>query len=221
MTILHNVDMLLGDDKIVTADSVEDLGIIMDRELRFSKHTGNIVACTHARANNIHMFLVPGCSNSFTCLYCLCPPSVRVWFLSFSPHISRVRLIELNQCSINSQTGYISCIICCTVNGWSLLSLDLESLCQDLLLTNKSVFGLINIDSNKFFTVRCNSITHGHSSKLFLSDSQVDIRKSFFYQCTVWKWNICLHVMTIFAALQLLSNFYLSSIWIICNDIVR
>jgi len=48
MTNPHNVDMLLGDDKIVTVDSVKDLGITVNSKLKFSKHIGNIVARAHA-----------------------------------------------------------------------------------------------------------------------------------------------------------------------------
>jgi len=53
-----HVDMLLGDDKIVTVDSVKDLGIIVGSELKFSKHIGNIVARAHPRANLIHKFFL-------------------------------------------------------------------------------------------------------------------------------------------------------------------
>jgi len=48
----HNVDMWFSDDKKVTVDSVKDLEITVDSELKFSKHIGNIVA--HAQANLIH-----------------------------------------------------------------------------------------------------------------------------------------------------------------------
>jgi len=53
-----------------------------------------------------------------------------------------------------------------------LISLDLESLevkrlRQELFLTYEIVFGLINIDSSKLFTLGRNSITRGHSFKLF------------------------------------------------------
>jgi len=66
-----------------------------------------------------------------------------------------------------------------------LISLDLESLevrrlRRDLLLTYKIDIGLINIDSSKFFTLRRDSITRGHSFELFLSHSRVDVRKYFF-----------------------------------------
>jgi len=94
-----------------------------------------------------------------------------------------------------------------------LISLDLESLevrrlRQDLLLTYKIVFGLINIDSSKFFTLGRNSITRGHSFKLCLSHSRVDVRKYFFVSV------LSRNVMFIFAVLQL-------KIWINWNDIVR
>ena len=58
--------------------------------------------------------------------------------------------------------------------------LEARRLHQDLLLTYKIVFGLINIDSSNFFILRRNSITRGHNFKLFLSHSRVDVRKYFF-----------------------------------------
>jgi len=44
----YNVDLLFGDDKFATVDSVKDLGITVDGELKFSKHIGNIVVRAHA-----------------------------------------------------------------------------------------------------------------------------------------------------------------------------
>jgi len=86
MTNPHNVDMLLGDDKIVTADLVKDLGIAVGSELKVSEHIGDIVAHAHAQANLIHKcFLSRDVQTLNTRLYCLCPPSVRVWFLCLVP----------------------------------------------------------------------------------------------------------------------------------------
>ena len=62
--------------------------------------------------------------------------------------------------------------------------LEARRLHQDLLLTYKIVFGLINIDSSNFFILRRNSITRGHNFKLFLSHSRVDVKKYFFVSVT-------------------------------------
>jgi len=78
--------------------------------------------------------------------------------------------------------------------------------------TYKIVFGLINIDSSKFFTLQRNSITRGHSFKLFLSHSRVDVRKYFFVSVLSGNVIIYLHAMIIFEVLQLLRDFYLPSI---------
>jgi len=77
---MYNVDMLLGDDNIVAVDSVKDLGIIVDSELKLSKHIGNIVAHAHARAHLIYKcFLSRDVQTLTRAFKCLCPPSVRVW----------------------------------------------------------------------------------------------------------------------------------------------
>jgi len=106
MTNPHNVDMLLGSDKIVTVDSAKDLGIIVDSELKFPKHIGNIVARTHAPANLIHICFLPRDVQTLTrALTVYVCPLLEV--LVFGPHISRVGLIELNQRSVASQSGYV------------------------------------------------------------------------------------------------------------------
>jgi len=66
-----------------------------------------------------------------------------------------------------------------------LISLALESLKvrrlrQDLFLTDKIVFCLINIDSSKFFTLRRDSITRFNC---FLSRSRVVVKKYFLSAC--------------------------------------
>jgi len=94
MTNLHNVDMLLGDDKIVTVDSVKDLGIIVDSEIKFPKHIGNIVAGAHARANLIHIQDVQTLTRAFTvhvgplleCGSC-------VWSTHFKSEIDRIESV--------------------------------------------------------------------------------------------------------------------------------
>ena len=58
-------------------------------------------------------------------------------------------------------------------------SLELRRLHQDLIYTYKAMFGLIDIDCSKFFTVSPYSSTGGHDYKLFIQYSRVDARKYF------------------------------------------
>jgi len=104
------------------------------------------------RANFIHKCFLPRDVQTYTCLYCLCPPSVRVWFLCLVSTFQE-RLIELNQCSVASQNGYVSWIIPQRLISLDLESLEVKRLRHCLLLTYKIVCGLINIDSSKKFYI--------------------------------------------------------------------
>jgi len=106
----------------------DNIAIIVDSELDFFKHIGNIAAVARCSSKpHPQMFLVPECSNFYTCLHCWCPPSVRVCFCVWFPYLKRLTLIELNQCSVAPQSGYVSWIMRHTVNRWSLLTYKLQT----------------------------------------------------------------------------------------------
>jgi len=55
----------------------------------------------------------------------------------------------------------------------SLGSLQLRRLHQDLIYSYKIIFGLVDIDCSRFFTVTPNETTRGHAYKLFVHHSRV------------------------------------------------
>jgi len=116
MTNPHNVDMLLGDDKIVTVDSVKGLGIAVGSELKLSKHFGKIVARAHARVNLIHQCFLSRDVNTLTRVFTayvrpLLEYGSSVWSPHFNSEINRIesaqrrftkRLRFLNNMSIQT-----------------------------------------------------------------------------------------------------------------------
>jgi len=62
-------------------------------------------------------------------------------------------------------------------------SLEIRRLHQDLIYTNKIVFGLVTNAGNEFFTlansVNANIITRGHMYKLFPHHSRINARNNF------------------------------------------
>ena len=88
-------------------------------------------------------------------------------------------------------------------------SLELRRLRQDLLLAYKIIFGLVNVDSSKHFTI-CRdsvSVTRGHSYKLVASKCRVDVRKWFFNQRIVNVWNSLPATAECFASLSTFKMF--------------
>jgi hypothetical protein len=56
-------------------------------------------------------------------------------------------------------------------------SLESRRLCQDIVLTYKIIFGLVNVDSTKYFTISRDSVTRSHCYRLIASKCGVDVRK--------------------------------------------
>ena len=67
--------------------------------------------------------------------------------------------------------------------------LELRRLRADLILCYKILHSLVLLSSHNFFTIVRNRATRRHSYKLFLPESRVNCRKSFFAVRVVKVWN--------------------------------
>ena len=62
----------------------------------------------------------------------------------------------------------------------------------DLIYVYKILFGMVQTDASNFFRVRVrntSTVTRGHSIKLFVPQSRLDVRKYFFCHRVVHCWN--------------------------------
>jgi len=126
----------------------------VDSELKFSKHTGNIVARPHARANLIHKCFLSRDAQTLMRAFIVCVRPLLeygscVWYPQFKSDIDRIESVQrrftkrlrfLNNMSYSQRLVTLG-----------LETLEVRRLHQDLLLTYKIVFGLINIESSNFF----------------------------------------------------------------------
>jgi hypothetical protein len=87
-------------------------------------------------------------------------------------------------------------------------TLELRRLRQDLVLTYEILTGLTDVNVADFFTVANSShCTRGHCYKLQANHSRVDVRKFFFAERVVPKWNSLHATAEDFASLQTFRNF--------------
>jgi hypothetical protein len=84
-----------------------------------------------------------------------------------------------------------------------LQSLELRRLQNDLIIVYKILFDKMDVEPN-FLIANCNSITRGHSYKLFLPYCRCDVRKHFFNNRIVQPWN---ELMLTYGYLRSLSCF--------------
>jgi hypothetical protein len=71
----------------------------------------------------------------------------------------------------------------------NLLPLDKRRARGDLIQTFKFMNGFDKVNYNRFFSLNTDNRTRGHSLKLGKSRSRLDVRKNFFSQRVVNKWN--------------------------------
>ena len=66
-------------------------------------------------------------------------------------------------------------------------------LVQDLVLTYKTIFGLLDIDSRKFFFTLglccINNVTRGNPYKLSVNNCRINVRQHYFAERVVSVWN--------------------------------
>ena len=125
-----------------------------DSELKFGKHIGNIVARAHA--NLIHKcFLSRDAQTLMRAFIVYVRPLVEYGSCVWSPHFkSDIDRIESVQRRFTKRLRFFN-NMSYSQRPMTLGLETLEARClhQDLLLTYKIVFGLINIDSSKFFYI--------------------------------------------------------------------
>ena len=69
-------------------------------------------------------------------------------------------------------------------------SLELSRLRFDLIFVYKILFGMIETDVSALFVVNnVDTVTRGHSHKLFVQQSHIDVRKYFFSNRVIQRWN--------------------------------
>ena len=115
-----------------------------------------------------------------------------VWSPQYSYQVDKVESIQrrfTKRLRVYSHLDYPS-----HLNALALMSLEKCRLVQDLVLTYKIIFGLLDIDSRKFFLkirpIRCvNNVTRGNPYNLSVNNCRINVRQHYFAERVVSVWN--------------------------------
>jgi len=193
----------LGNNDISRQEGAKDLGIYTD--LKFSRHINHIVAKAHARASLIHKCFSSKDRSILVKAYVtyvrpLLEYAVHVWSPYQLEDIAKIKSVQLRfteRLSGSSNDDYSS-----RLATLALESLELRRLHQDLMYTYKIIFGLVDLDCFRFFTVSPNKTTRGRTCKLFVCHSPVDVQKYFFCNRVVKIWNSLPAILDDFASIR-------------------
>ena len=180
---------------VPVCDSVKDLGIIVDCNLKFSVHICSIVARAHSRSCLIHKCFVSKDIHSLLRAYItFVRPLLEYASQAWSPHLlSDIRKLEAVQRRFTKRLrgmqnlDYSSRLAILNID-----SLQKRRLHADLIFSYKILFGLIDMKSSDYFTLNNNNFRDTRALnpyKLHITYCRVDSRKFFFCKRVESVWN--------------------------------
>ena len=177
---------------VPTVETIKDLGVTIENNLKFSSHVNNIVVRASARASLIHKcFMSKEVSLLSRAFVVYVRPLLEYASCVWSPHLTKdIERLERVQRRFTKRLSGLSMLTYKDrLRALGLQSLEARRLQFDLVHTYKILTGKIDVSIETFFTVQSYQSTRGHSYKLYLPGCRTDIRKFFFAQRVIRPWN--------------------------------
>jgi len=162
---LFNRQYTLDNFVLPTVFNIRDLGIIVDSNLSFSNHVNSIVSRANIKANLIIRCFVSGDRDLLVKAFTVYVRPVLefdspVWSPRFKRDIEKLESVQRH--FSKRIKGLDTMDYKSRLEQLNLESLELRRLKADLILTYKLVFGIIDMDSTKFFKPLNNTTTRCH-----------------------------------------------------------
>ena len=168
----------------------------IDNVLSLSSHCSSIVNKASRKINLIYRTFLSGNRDNFVRAFTVyVRPMLEYCSTVWSPYCSKhIKLIEAVQRRFTKRLPGLRDLS----YAQRLKELNLESLHSrrtkaDLLMTYKILFGLVNVDRDKFFSLAVDNAnfvhTRGHQFKLNICRARLNARKHFFSSRIVSIWN--------------------------------
>ena len=183
----------LGGEQLAETTEEKDLGVLIDNELKFTKHIRGIVSKANRMIGLIKISFECIDTEMFLNLYnSLVRPLLEYCVQSWSPHLERdITLLENVQ---RRATKIVKDLrnkeYPDRLRELKLTKLEDRRTRGDMILTYRLLNGLEDIDYRKFFTLDEGIYNlRGHSKKLKKPRASLDVRKYFFSHRVIDKWN--------------------------------
>ena len=182
----------LNDKKLKESESERDLGVIIDKNLKFSDHCNKVANMANVTLGMIKRTISCKSKSIITRLYkALVRPQleycVQAWRPYLKKDIEKIEKVQRRATKMISECSKLSYEDRLKITGLSTLE-DRRNR-GDLIEVFKILRGFSKVDYRHFFQLVDNSKTRGNKYKLVKSRSRLDIRKHFFSQRVVNEWN--------------------------------
>ena len=173
---------------------VKDLGITINSTLKFNEHIDIIVAKAKSRAYLIRKCFIsrnPEMLMQAFNIYVrpLLESASSVWSPQYIGGIEKVESVQRR--FTKRLRGFTDLDYPSRLAALGQFSLEKRRLVQDLVLTYKILFGLLDVDSSKFFTLRSRNgtKTRGNPYKIIASNCRINARQHYFSERITPIWN--------------------------------
>jgi ribonuclease P/MRP protein subunit RPP40 len=182
----------LGNVTLKNSERERDLGVIVDKTLKFSEHVNSAVGSANATLGMIRRNIT--CKRKYIIirLYkALVRPKlefcVQMWRPYLKKDIDKLERVQHRATKMIEECKGLDYYHRLKVTG--LMSLEERRIRGDMIEVFKTLKGLNKIDSNSLLKLANCSRTRGHKFKLVKFRSRLDIRKNFFSQRVATVWN--------------------------------
>jgi ribonuclease P/MRP protein subunit RPP40 len=183
---------MLDNKNLEESGSERDLGVIIDKSLKFSEHCNKVANTANAILGMIKRTINCKSKSIITRLYkALVRPQleycVQVWRPYLKKDIEKIEKVQRRATKLISDCSKLSYED--RLKSTGLTTLEARRTRGDLIEVFKIVKGFSKVDYKHFFQLADNSKTRGNKYKLVKSRSRLDIRKHFFSQRVLNEWN--------------------------------
>jgi len=191
---IDDANYKIGDYSLPQVDNIMDLGVTVDKTLKFTVHVNKITVKAHARCSLIHRCFLSRDRDTLLKAYATYVlPLLEYASCVWSPRLLQdIRAVESVQRRFTKRLrGMRNLSYEERLVALHLESLESRRLRADLVMTYKMIFRLVDIDASVFFIRRNNDIieTRGHNFRLQVPNFTSECRRGFFSERVVNAWN--------------------------------
>ena len=178
--------------KLKCSAKERDLGVVVDKTMKFSEQVNSAVGKANATLGMIKRNITCKSKNIVTKLYkALVRPKleycVQAWRPYLQKDIEKMERVQRRATKMIDECKSFSYEDRLKFTGLS--TLEARRIRGDMIEVFKILKGISKLDSASWFQLANNSRTRGHKLKLIKKRSRLDIRKHFFSQRVVNDWN--------------------------------
>ena len=182
----------LGNVQLSSSEKERDLGVLVDKSMKFSEHVNSVVSSSNAVLGMIKRNITCKNKNIITRLYkALVRPKlefcVQAWRPYLKKDIDKIERVQHRATKMIEECrglGYEG-----RLKFTGLITLEDRRTRGDMIEVFKVLKGISKVDSSRWFRLADSSRTRGHRYKLVKCRSRLDVRKNFFSQRVVNTWN--------------------------------